>query len=550
MHMSLNSLSRTVAIRRLWPLAALLIVGAIACGSDDAPETAGPLDQTLIVALPSFWAETLDPSLDGQPGLQYHGHLYDHLVGVGADGRFDQRYGLLSGWDVGDDASAYTLTLNQGIKWHDGVEVTSADIAYSIDHYTSEDARCAVCPMLTLALDSVEITGRYMVMLHLTTPNVSIMHAFGPVAGDAPLLAAHAAGSVTAIGTGPWKLSGRSAGEWIEFEANTDYWDPGRVPGFARLRLVLAPEPAVRAEMLKRGDVDMTVLRPSGRPWSIDEPQGDVPSVRDAGFNIDGPKYVNTTVMRLFTASESDSLNNNLDFRKALTLGIDSQSIIDVVYEPEVAEIAAGSALFSPLSDGYDPDLPPYPYDPDAASESLVAAGYDGETVTIFSAPSYGLTELIQINEMIAENLREIGMNVEIRPAGYTEILARHSPRPQQFEDVAPAPLFHGVNYQTWPDILGGIKRYLTSDPAGLLTYHDLERGDQLLDELSKIVDPVERDARLRQLNREMYEEYWAIPVVWRHEVYGLRSDLSGWAPTNGTASDLRLETVRGVATG
>jgi len=111
-----------------------------------------------------------------------------------------------------------------------------------------------------------------------------------------------------------------------------------------------------------------------------------------------------------------------------------------------------------------------------------------------------------------------------------------------------PAPLFHGVNYQTWPDILGGIKRYLSSDPAALLTYHDLERGDQLFEELSSIVDPVERGIRLRQLNREMYNEYWAIPVVWRHEVYGVRPNLNGWAPTDGTASDLRLETVRGVA--
>ena len=135
MHMSLNSLSRNITMRRMWPFVSLLIVGAIACSSDDA---AGPLDQTLTVALPSFWAETLDPSLDGQPGLQYHGHMYDYLVGVGADGRFDQRYGLLAGWDPGDDASVYTLTLNQGIKWHDGVEVTSADIAYSIDHYTRD----------------------------------------------------------------------------------------------------------------------------------------------------------------------------------------------------------------------------------------------------------------------------------------------------------------------------------------------------------------------------------------------------------------------------
>lgn len=538
--------ARRVVARRLWPLVALLVVAAVACGSDDAAE---PVDQTLTVALPSFWAETLDPSMDGQPGLQYHGHMYDHLVGIGPDGRFDQSYGLLEGWDPGEDASVYTLTLKKGVKWHDGVEVTSADIAYSVGRYSREEARCAVCPLLAATIDRVETPDRYTALLFLKTPHVSIMHAFGPVAGDVPLLPAHAPDADPAVGTGPWKFSSRSEGEWIEYEANLDYWDEDRVPGFARLRLVMAPQPAERAGMLKRGEVDMTVLRPSGRPWSIDEPQGDVPSVREAGFLIDGPKYVNTTVMRLFTASESDSLNNNLDFRKALTLGIDSQTIIDEVYEPEVAEIARGSALFSPLSDGYDPDLPAYPYDPEAARRSLEASGYAGETVSIFSAPSYGLTELIQINEMIAENLRDIGMIVDILPGTYTDILPRVSPRPQQFGDVGPAPLFHGVNYQTWPDVLGGIKRYLTSDPAGLLTYQDLDRGDRLFAELSAIVDPAERDVRLRELNREMYEEYWAIPVVWRHEVYGLRSDLSGWAPTDGTASDLRLETIRRLET-
>ena len=535
------------AVRCLSASLALLVVGAVACGSGTSDS---PLDQTLTVALPSFWAETLDPSLDGQPGLQYHGHIYDHLVGVGPDGRFDHSYGLLESWDPGVNASAYTLTLKRNLKWHDGRDVTSEDIAYSVRHYARDDARCAVCPTLAGVLDDIETPDAHTAILKLKTPHVSIMHAFGPVAGDMPLLPSHLSAEEHGVGTGPWKLAGRVAGESIQFEANTEYWDQNRVPGFARLRLVLAAQPTERAEMLKNGDVDMTVLRPSGRPWSIDEPQGDVPSVRSAGFNIDGPKYVNTTVMRLFTASLPDSLNNSREFRKALTLGIDSQSIIDAVYEPEVAEIAAGSALFSPLSDGYDPELPAYPYDPTEARIALDAAGYDGQTVFIFSAPSYGLTELIEINEMIADNLRDIGVNVDVLSSGYTDILGRHSPRPQQFDDVMPAPLFHGVNYQTWPDILGGIKRYLTSDPSALLTYHDLQRGDQLFAELSVIVDPVEREERLLQLNREMYEEYWAIPVVWRHEVYGLRSDLIGWAPTNGTASDLRLETVKGAATG
>ena len=47
----------------------------------------------LRVALSSFSTETLDPSLDNQDGLKYHGHLYDHLAGVNGEGRLDTRFG-------------------------------------------------------------------------------------------------------------------------------------------------------------------------------------------------------------------------------------------------------------------------------------------------------------------------------------------------------------------------------------------------------------------------------------------------------------------------
>ena len=77
------------------------------------------------------------------------------------------------------------------------------------------------------------------------------------------------------------------------------------------------------------------------------------------------------------------------------------------------------------------------------------------------------------------------------------------------------------------------------------MAYHDLEKGDRIYDEVSALVEPATRDQRLRELNRELYEEYWAIPIVWRHEVYGLSPKVEGWEPTDGTSSDLRLETLR-----
>ena len=54
-----------------------------------------------------------------------------------------------------------------------------------------------------------------------------------------------------------------------------------------------------------------------------------------------------------------------------------------------------------------------------------------------------------------------------------------------------------------------------------------------------------EREGLLKELNRRLYEEYWAAPIVWRHDVWALRPGLAGWEPTDGTSSDLHLETIR-----
>ena len=497
---------------------------------------------TLTVALPSFGTETLDPSMDGRGGLLYHGHMFDHLLGAAPEGRLNTDFGVLQRWEISPDARTYTLTLKDGIKWHDGKEATSGDIDFGLAYYARESAACEVCPLIRDTLARVEIVDARRVKLHLKRPDVTFTHILGPVEGDVPLLPRHR-GQLEGgrgleerpLGTGPWKFAARTLGSTIDYAANRDYWNPERVPGFDRLRLIQVPDADVRIAMLRTGQVDVTVLR-----------LGDVDPVREEGFTIQGPKYVMATTLRFFMSYDPAYLTSNVKFRRALVHAIDLDSIIDKVYPPEAASVPTGAPLFTPLSDGYDPDLPPYPYDPEGATKLLRESGYRGETVELFSIAAYGLTEMLEINELIAQYWRRVGLDVRIISTTFPSVQARYVTRPQEFDDVAPAPLFHGA-FPNRPDVLSTVRRYMTSEAPSVLAYHDPARGDRIYQELAVLADPEERDRRLRELNRELYEEYWAADIVWRHEVYGLSPRVEGWEPTNGSSSDLHLETLRPV---
>ncbi len=507
-------------------------------------------DTLLRVALPSFGPELLDPSMDAKSGLQYHGHMFDHLLGSNSNGSADGQLGALESWEINSSATTYTLKLRKGMKWHDGVEVTSKDIEFMMAYYSRDSAKCGACPIIRKAVAEVEIVDTYTAKIHLKNPDVIFMNNFSPVDGDMPILPRHYLEQVgengfseKPIGSGPWKFVRRSMDEFIEYGANEDYWNPERIPNFERLRLIKIADATKRVAMLRSGEVDMAMLRPAGEAFSMEVLQEKVEPLKQDGFTVKGPRYITSTVLRFFMSYDEAFYTSNVNFRKALALALDVPSILESVYASEVASLATGSAMFSPVADGYDPSLSHYPYDPESAKLLLKKSGYQGETLYLFSIAAYGLTEMLQLNGLIAEDWRKIGVNVRIIPSEYPLVKVRYHSRPQVFEDVAPAPVFHGVDYQTMPSVLGLIKRYIGSD--GVLAYHDPGKGDRIFQEVSLISDPDLRERRLQEINHMLFDEYWAIPILWRHEVYGLSPKLTGWQPTDGTSSDLHFETLR-----
>ena len=527
----------------LWIVFGVVIVVVLGLGIFFSTQALGTREEstTLRVALPTFGAEVLDPSMDYQAGHRYYGHMFDHLLGATRDGKPDTEHGALEGWSSSPDGRSYTLVMKESMTWHDDVEVTADDLKFSLGHYARAAAACATCGALDAAIKEMRLIDRYRLAFDLNQPDFAFITRLGPIQEDIPLLPSlywqtvgEAGFAEKPIGSGPWKFAKRAPGDFVEYDANLDYWITERVPAFSGLRLVLVPDRKNRLAMLRTDVVDMTPVGP-----------GDIASLKAEGFAVQGPKYIIETALRFFMSYDQRFLTADQRFRKALILGMNLPPMVESVYPPEAATLASGSAMFSPVTQGFDPDLPPYPYDPDLARELLRQSGYAGETIRFLSIPVYDLTETPLLNQLIAQSWKEIGVNVEIVPTTYAPVKARFLRRPQEFDDVFPAPVFHGGHVNRPGGIINAIFRYMTTSEAGLLSYHDPKLGDGVYADLMGMPDLEARQQRLKELNRQLYEEYWAAPIVWRHEVWGLRPNLDGWRPTNGTDSDLNFETVR-----
>jgi len=497
---------------------------------------------TLRVALQSFSAETLDPSMDNADGLRYHGHMYDHLIGADPEGRLDTDYGLVSAWTASDDASAFTLTLRDYAEWHAGELVAGYDVGTSLYYYSREGAACGVCGALK---DKIEIVVHHVgndliVTLHLTEPDVVFLGLLAAVEGDAPLLPQHALeGDVppyaeNPIGSGPWRFASRALGDYVEYEANANYWDPDKIPSFDTLRITNVPgEDAINALL----QTDMVDVAPIGAD-AVEE-------AKRMGYGVDGPKHVVSTTMRFFMSYDPDFLTSSLEFRKALAVSVDMPQIVGAIYPPEAASVATGSALFTPVSPGYIADLPGYEYDPQEARRLLAQSGYAGETVSLLSLVAYGLAEMPRINDMIVDYWRDAGVNAEVIATEWPAVQPLFMANPQQFDAYAPAPVLHGAAPSRPGGDVNGIRRYMSGADGAMLTYFAPNVGDGMLAQVSLTVNDEERAIALKALNRKTYGEYWAIPIMWRHDTYAVNPALTGWQPTNGTSSDLHFETLR-----
>ncbi|HEY3037519.1 MAG TPA: ABC transporter substrate-binding protein [Pyrinomonadaceae bacterium] len=241
---------------------------------------------------------------------------------VKKDEKFDYVGELASDIKRSDDNLTFTFTLRDGVKFHDGRPLTSADAKYTLDLvFSSTFAKSASFYEGTGAerrsyIKSVEAPDARTLVVTTTKPWTGLLPNLVPVAIIPQ--GSYATQKDSPLGTGPFKfVSYDSSQQVVDLQANTDYWDGA--PHIPSLRVrVIADTNALQAE-LRSGRVELAPLPTSLSPDAI-KLLGQDPKLQVLEFNGSN--------LNLLTFNCSQPPLNEVRVRQAIAYAVDREGMI------------------------------------------------------------------------------------------------------------------------------------------------------------------------------------------------------------------------------
>ena len=410
-------------------LATLLALpfGSTACGDGDEAGSAGPAARpdvseaeryggTVVVAgrtdIASMNAFT---ALDFE-SAQHQAHLL-FVTLLKADPREEPLPYLARSWSFAEDSTSVTFELERGLAWHDGEPVTAQDVVFTFEAVRNPAIGYRDRPHFD-AWEGVELLDEHTLRFTVR-PGANLFYGWTRLAimpehilGDVPPaeLATHPFGTRAPVGNGPFRFVERVPGDRWVFEANPEFPDElGGRPYLDRYVYRVIADDATQATALRAGEVDLltTASTSSIRRLAADTAIRLIPyDDRDYSFIAWNPRRP------LFAEPE---------VRRALTMAIDRQGIVDAVLE---GEGTVGVGPVGPWHWAFDSTNAPLPHAPDSARAVLAAAGWaDGDDdgtlerdgrpfrFTMYVTPRDTWRSVATI---VQSNLRDVGIEMEI----------------------------------------------------------------------------------------------------------------------------------------
>jgi peptide/nickel transport system substrate-binding protein len=321
---------------------------------------------------------------------------------------------LAKSWTVSDDHMTYTFTLHEGVKFHDGSELTSADVKATWDRIVwPPEGVVSHRRSLFEAVKSIEAPDRNTVVFRLHYPSASFMSMLaGPhnfifakkyLDQDAQYYKNHS------VGTGPFKLKNYVRGSYIELERNPNYWKKG-LPYLDGVKYFIIKDTSARATALRSGRVDVEFR---GFPPADAE---NIKEQRSDEVVLGRPKAISNWGVAINTDKKPF---DDERVRKALTLAIDRYDLVKTL--APLASLETIGGLSHPdsqwaLSGEELQALPGYSKDHQAnlreAKRLLAEAGYPDGFETVLTNRNVKLP-YIDLGVYLISTWKKIGVNAE-----------------------------------------------------------------------------------------------------------------------------------------
>ena len=363
----------------------------------------------------------------GAEGMRFMGYtVFEALVGYdmsSADKPTSLVPGLATEWKVEADKLRWTFRLRPGVRFHDGSPFNAQAVVWNLDKILNSKAEQFDPRQAAQGRGRIPTVASYKVVNDLTVEiTTSEQNALLPfqmawIVMSSPARWQSVGRNWDAFlkapsGTGPFKLESYVPRERAVLARNADYWNKARLPKLERMVLLPVPDPSARVAALRSGQVD----------WIEAPPPDAMDSLKSAGFTLYSNVYPHVWPWH-FSRLEGSPWND-VRIRKAANLAIDREGMKSLLG----GMMVSAKGMVPPNSPWFGKPSFEVKYDVPAARALMAQAGFSKDKPlkirAIISPSGSGQMQPQLMNELIQQNLAEIGIQVEFDVRDWNALLA------------------------------------------------------------------------------------------------------------------------------
>ena len=487
-------------------LVAFMLLATTACSSGDKTSST-VADDVLNVEVTTAPVGMHPLKTNDAPSTLVNGQMFETLYLRTPD---DTSYTPLLAEEMpifSEDGLSATIKLRKDVTFQDGTPFTAEAVAYMIDSI-KDPAYGSLRASIVESIESYEIVDDHTIVLHLSYVDgvliAKLAHTnaciINPKMDKEKDLMMDAAGA----GTGPYQFVSSVPGSSYSLEAYEGYW--GEAPEVKKVQFDVVADESTALARLQTGEADLYTT------VSAD--------AVNTAKNISGYTLVAQETSAVYylalrsNESAKHDIMQNPEFRKAVIQSID----FDTYIETMLGDLAARSqSIVGPKLVGYTEAMEQagYRYDQEAAKAAIAANGWEGQTVTLFTATRDWQQDLAVYMQ---DQLSKVGINLEIVSEEWASFLATGKEEKK-----------YDMIILSWSNVTGDGQQMLQpnfSTANGVRVKYNNAEFDEMVQASVLTTDMAERQAHMLDAVTKIQGDAVVTPVYSAKSVYVYNSDV------------------------